>query len=975
MLAWFVAGILMLGPCSAWSQQSAVPGIGFDETLSGPAVLAEARAAARIELLPAPISVRLVVRRVDVEVRPDVEDFTALDARLETYRRIPDVRVYVDLRDEFPAPDTLSGWNRFVRIVAARYQGKVAGYVFGVLSPDAARPEPAAFAFYVKSTVVALRSGDDRAVTILGGVADAEGAWLASLYGEDVAPYLDAIGLASGSTQGVVPPLVERHDPTAGVLLFGELLGADATTAARRLLDRHLTILGTRITASTYAGSPSIVAATLPAIAVLREMLGQPLVAIGEPVGVRLIRAGVDVTTKVPHRWLFGLRSLTNYLIYAGTDGPFELRLSDPTGMRPVVLDALAVERSPVRSFAHDPATLESIVGVPAARGPIVIDWNTDERRAFAAQAEVSSAVLPTLAEIIARHQQAQAAQDAGVTRYVADAVMEQHFRATAADLAFDVVTENTFYFEGPDTEFEERSFRLNGTPWGADRPPFPLLQAEKVLSLPLDLRLTTDYRYRLEGIEVVDGREAFAIRFDPVDEERSLYRGTVWIDRATWLKLKVQTVQTDLSAPVLSSEEIQRFSVAGTAGERPVMLLTELVGRQSLLIAGRNLLLERQVRFDNFQINPEDFHARREAARASDHVMYRDTDEGLRYLVKRDGARVVETNPTASATAMLLGVTYDPGYDYPLPLGGLNYLDFEFLGKGNQLAVTFGGVLALVNVQRPQLIGKTVDGSLDLFAIAVQGSDRTYDEDGERPAERLRTLPFSTGANVGWRFAEFNRLVVNYQFRFDRFSAEETTAATFGVPVSTMTNGLGLAWEWKRHAYSFTAGWTGYRRADWEPWGEPGNYDPSFQDYAKYSLSATKAFFTGVHKVSLNAAYYGGRDLDRFSKYQFGLFDEHRIHGVPSAGVRFADLGMFRASYSFNLLEIYRLDLFLDQAIGRDKSVDPDWHPITGLGVAFSMRGPKNTMLRGDIGKSFLPSRYREPGSLVFQLQILKPL
>jgi hypothetical protein len=33
-----------------------------------------------------------------------------------------------------------------------------------------------------------------------------------------------------------------------------------------------------------------------------------------------------------------------------------------------------------------------------------------------------------------------------------------------------------------------------------SDRPPFPLLQPEKVLSLPLDLRLTNDYRYRLIG-------------------------------------------------------------------------------------------------------------------------------------------------------------------------------------------------------------------------------------------------------------------------------------------------------------------------------------------------------------------------------------------------------------------------------------------------------------------------------------------
>ena len=146
-------------------------------------------------------------------------------------------------------------------------------------------------------------------------------------------------------------------------------------------------------------------------------------------------------------------------------------------------------------------------------------------------------------------------------------------------------------------------------------------------------------------------------------------------------------------------------------------------------------------------------------------------------------------------------------------------------------------------------------------------------------------------------------------------------------------------------------------------------------QDYLKYSASLTKDFLFGIHKVRLNTAYYGGRDLDRFSKYQFGFFDDNRIHGVPASGVRFAELGMFRGSYSFNLFEQYRLDLFIDQAIGRDRAVAQTWQAVTGLGLGFNMRGPRGTLLRGDFGKSFLPSRYREPGSVVFQVQVLKPL
>ena len=66
---------------------------------------------------------------------------------------------------------------------------------------------------------------------------------------------------------------------------------------------------------------------------------------------------------------------------------------------------------------------------------------------------------------------------------------MQQHFRPTSTDPGFDVVTENRFFADREGVEWEELSFSVNGTKWGPDRPPFPLLQPEKVLAPPLDLR------------------------------------------------------------------------------------------------------------------------------------------------------------------------------------------------------------------------------------------------------------------------------------------------------------------------------------------------------------------------------------------------------------------------------------------------------------------------------------------------------
>ena len=281
----------------------------------------------------------------------------------------------------------------------------------------------------------------------------------------------------------------------------------------------------------TYAGPVPFIAAALGPIASLRGMLGQELVPLDEKAsGLRLMRGDEDVTAAVPHRLLFGLGSSTDYFIYSDPDQPFELQFSEPTGARPTIEDALRDARMPARAFTYDPAARTERIDLPNGSGPLVVDWSGGGAH-YSTREDVASTPIPSVAEIVSRSQQAQAAQDGLLTSYIAHATMEQHFRNTAIDSGFDVLTENRFFVEGHRAEWEELSFRLNGTKWGPNRPAFPLLQAEKVLSLPLDLRLNTDYHYRFAGVETIEGRACFALRFDPADEDRTLYRGTVWID------------------------------------------------------------------------------------------------------------------------------------------------------------------------------------------------------------------------------------------------------------------------------------------------------------------------------------------------------------------------------------------------------------------------------------------------------------
>lgn len=979
-LAW----CLTLASTATAADRPSLRGVGVEESLDAPPALAAALEAAK----PPVGNVLPTAVRLTLPPGYGAPELATLEGRLSA---APSPKTpLVVAAGTLPGLDGVEAWKERVRLLAERGRGRVRAYEFGL-----ARPRPAArdAAFVLKMTAVQVRATDPDALVVLGGLAADDANWLESLYAEDVGAYVDAVAMGVDAAAepsmvaailGDVPAVAERHDASAAVLLTGIPLGDDPAQATRRLVDWELRLVGSRVSLATFAAPVASLAPALSAAGTLADVLTGEVVPLDPKSASLSIRLeGRDVTATHPHRLLYDVSKFATYFIYwgggaAATD-TLQIELSEAAGKPPMIRDPVTRKQGLARDFLRDARAKTSRVNVvPVADRPLLLVFASPDA-AYVARAEVTEGVLPPVSEIVARHQEVQTAQDARLVTYVADARMDQHFRPSATDPGFDVVTENRFYFERTGTEWEELSFTLNGSKWGADRPPFPLLQPEKVLSLPLDLQLSKDYRYRLEGVEETAGRRAYAVRFEPIDGARSLYRGTVWIDAETFVKLKVQTVQTQLPPPVVSSEEIQHFSSVAAPDGQALWLFTRLVGKQIMLVAGRNLLVEREVLFSNFRINDAAFAESRTASRASKNVMYKDTEKGLRYFVKKGEERVVQDNPTTTARALAVGITIDPSYDFPLPLLGVNYLDFEFLGKENQLAVLFGGILALVNVQHPKLIGDKIDGSVDLFAIAVPVNDQVFGVDGEVLTQRLRNHPFSTGLNLGWQFTEFQKLTAGYQFRFDAYSADDQTDVLFGEPSDTITNGVGLSYEYKRKGYALGATAFTYRRASWDDWGVPGDFRPDHQSYQKYSASLTKDFFFGLHKIHLNAAYYGGRNLDRFSSYQFGFFDENRIHGVPSAGVRFPELGMFRGSYSFNLFDLYRVDVFVEQAYGKDPErvgvFDRRWRPITGIGLGLNLRGPFGTLLRTDLGKSFLPGRYSGSGSFVGQIMVLKPI
>jgi hypothetical protein len=988
---WFglhVVRLLLAGACVALATPSRAAtrplrGVGIDETLTGDALLAGALNQALLRAQGLPLYARIVVAPGEIEGPGETgHGLAALDERVDRYAT-KGVAVILALAGPPPAPPASDGWRRSLRALAERYRGRINAYQIGDLSGDPA-PDVRDYAFALKIAAVEVRAADPDALIVQGTLRADDLAWQTALYAEGVAPYVDAVAV-SARTIELVPAisaleqLLAQEDATASLVITGLPLNEDPPKAVRGLLDWQLSRLGGKALLTTYAGTQPVVAAALPSVERLKDLLTADLVVLDEKSSGVKLGTGAEAGAGAPsHAFLANANDLAMHLVIWGREssqGTLHVELADPTGRKPTLRDALTGRTEALKGAIWDRAAQLTRVSLPPSDHPLILEFSQGET-GYLAHTEVTEELLPSVSEILFRHQLAVAAQSAVLENYQANAAMESHF-SLSATATFDVVTENRFYSDKEGSEWEETGFSLNGTRWKGKHPSVLPPQAEKVLSLPLDLRLSQDYRYSLEGTDTLEGQKCYVVRFDPVDETRSFYRGTVWIDTKTFARLRLQAVQTHLGAPVVSSEEVQDFTpvTATTAGERPIYLLSHFTSRQIMLIGGHDLLVERIVQFSDFEVNSPAFSERRAASRAGDRLMFRDTEHGLRNFVKRGDQRVVqESSPTYSALAV--GVIVDPSFNFPLPILGFNYLNFHFRGKDTQVALLFGGILAVGNVQRPKVLGEHVDASLDFFGIGVRGNNQVFAGGAEVHEERLRTLPFSAGLNLGWQVTAFQKLTASYKFRFDAYSPDEKTAPDFVTPVDTVTNGAGLSYAYRRAGYALVAEGFYHRRASWRTWGYGDGFSPEHRSYFKWNASLSKDFsIRTFQKIHLVVAYLGGQRLDRFSTYAFNQFDQNRIHGVPSSGVRFSDLAMVRVAYSFNVLNLYGLDLFLDQAAGRQGDVDAKWRSITGTGLGLNVKGPFGTLLRGEIGKSFLPAHYRGSGSIVGQVVLYKRL
>jgi hypothetical protein len=629
------------------------------------------------------------------------------------------------------------------------------------------------------------------------------------------------------------------------------------------------------------------------------------------------------------------------------------------------VRDALAATNTPgvthwLWTLPADPVAtgllateLTRIAALPPAPDPSQL--SAPDR--FVEGVEVVGSRSLNVEEIVARHQAAAARQAAAVRTIIATGTLTLTFEAPGFPAPMTIGSEATIYTTPDVTEIEQRAIRINGIEFrGSAVPRLPIIEPERVASPPLAITLTDVYRYRLAGRETIDGTLCYVVAFEPdpgrPNKSSALFRGQAWIAADSFAMLKVSAAQTALRGPIVASEQVDEF--------RPVQpgiwLLARSDVRQMYEGAAHRTPIHRVLAIASNEINVPDFSARRQRAHGSGSVMLRDTPQGYRYL-RKDPVSAQDTPALAGRAdrvrTLAAGVIVDPNISVPLPFAGVSYVDFNFLGTGTQVNAFFGGTYGQFAFSVPSLGGSRWQLAGRGFGIASSYNDRSFVDGRERYEDDIRQRPAQASIWVLRPLTPRLALRAGYDLDYTHLAAGEATAADFIVPADQIVHGARFSLDAQRDGWNASAWWNPARRTGWRAWGRgaPGEYEPSHRDFQRYGLSIARSRVINTRLVArVEGSWMSGRDLDRFSRYTFGTFD-NRLRGYPSALIRYDRGGVVRTALAWSASRMIRVDGFLDSAAVHDPGFGRGLRNYTGLGGALEAPAPFGTLIAVEWG------------------------
>jgi hypothetical protein len=191
------------------------------------------------------------------------------------------------------------------------------------------------------------------------------------------------------------------------------------------------------------------------------------------------------------------------------------------------------------------------------------------------------------------------------------------------------------------------------------------------------------------------------------------------------------------------------------------------------------------------------------------------------------------------------------------------------------------------------------------------------------------------------------------YDWDYNRFERGGETNPSFAIPRNQNAHGLRAGLDVQYAGWQIS-GWASHTvRAGWRGWGMPGSDDEarpraSFQR-AGASVLRTAAMSPRV-TARIEGSIVGGSNLDRFSRISFGTFD-NRLHGYPSALIRYDRGAVVRTSLSWTAARAVRVDGFADAAGVHDPGFGRGLRGYAGFGAALECPAPFGTLVAAEWG------------------------
>ena len=816
-------------------------------------------------------------------------------------------------------------------------------------TPEAMRD----YAFLLKRASVAVTGAQPEA-RVIAGPLPRDRAVLEELYAADVAAYLDGldVGELRGEALAEVVAMAADIDPGRRLAHCAGELPDDpwlALPEAARSSAAGATVSFFRADAATLGADD-----LKPLLVLAREFSGDLAydpysTPAGGSGGWAFVR-GEDL----------GLRVIVER---GAGDGPTAFTFSDRELRNPVRVAAdgstgKVVSGSVPAGFMVEVAGAEPVAVLRLERPTAA------ELGGFAEQLDVSEVRQLPVEEILRRLQAFEDAQDRRLHHY--EATYTQHFRYRPGE-GIQVIEASFsgpyFYHRGEGFDWVWQRFLVNGVLWRGQIPKLPLLQPARAAARPLEIHLDRQYRYSLRGTDTVAGRDCWVVDFEPAEavEGASLWKGTVWIDRVLYARVKTRAIQLGLAGDVISNEQTTLTEPVDAQGNpapwdaSSFFLPTRVNAQELQSILNAAVQVEKESLLTDIRINAEGYSERLAAAHASQDTMLRDTPDGLRYLDRNeDGTRVVRERDDPNRWFALGGVYWDETQDYPVPLVGIDFFSSDFQNTGTQVNVIFAGVLLNGNWAEPSLFDSRWDAGARVFGFFLGGDEELY-RDGElSPEETVSEREADLALYLGRPIGSFLKLDLSYGLEWDDYGRADDTADDFVVPETTWTSSFAVDLSYSRWGYRLGLEASANDRHSWDYWGLPGNaeYSPEQQDFTRWSAVLGKTWWLGrFGKLGVELEHLDGDDLDRFSKYDFSTFGLGRVAGYQGGLVTATTADGVHAAGGLNIAEALRVEGRVDLVWATDEATGLDRELLAGVGLNGTVIGPWQTVVNFDVG------------------------